>query len=352
MVGFVVGLVVVIVIRVRRHDVPLAARGLRRHRRHGALASAPQLNEFPLQEFDYPTTDSYGSFLSRQLLQAHLAALGAGGLLFILTAGAEPLYREAFGDQISLGNLFRPRGLRTKRFFLGSILGITLTGIFIAYQTAFYIVAYRFGAWSPADVPYSDLLNTRFPWAFVLFGGFFPAVSEEFLFRMFAIPFLRKAACAGSRPPWCSPASSGASDTPAIRSSPSTSAAWKSASAAWRSASSCCAGASCRRWSGTTRWTPCTAPCCCMRSPSLYFKLSGAAAAGIIVLPVFVALVAYWRNGGFESVTGLLNADEEKPADGFPAPEAGHGSGSRRSAHPLAARTRIAAVVALRPRAC
>ena len=101
-------------------------------------------------------------------------------------------YRAAFAGQISLGNLFRPRGLRTKRFFLGAILGLSLTGVFVAYQTAFYLIAYRFGAWSPADVPYSDLLNTRFPWLFVLFGGFFPAISEEFLFRMFAIPFLRK----------------------------------------------------------------------------------------------------------------------------------------------------------------
>ncbi len=187
----VVGMVIVIVMRVRRRDVPwrrAALVGLAGI----VLGFLAQLNEFPLHEFSYPTTDSYGSFLSRQFLNALLSALGAGGLLFILTAGAEPLYREMMGDKISLGNLVTIRGLRTKRFFLGAILGVTLTGIFIAYQTAFYIVAFRYGAWSPADVPYTDLLNTKFPWAFVLFGGFLPAVSEEFLFRMFAIPFLRK----------------------------------------------------------------------------------------------------------------------------------------------------------------
>src|SRR5262249_16958015 len=104
------------------------------------------------------------------------------------------LYREAFGRQVSFGSLFSMHGLRTKRFFLGSVLGITLTALFVAYQTGFYIAAYRYGAWSPADVPYSDILNTRFPWPYVLSGGFLPAGSEEFLFRMFAIPFLQKLA--------------------------------------------------------------------------------------------------------------------------------------------------------------
>jgi hypothetical protein len=47
-----------------------------------------------------------------------------------------------------------------------------------------------------------------------------------------------------------------------------------------------------------------------VRSHSLYFKLSGAASAGIMVLPVLVALVAYWRQGGFAPETGLLNRDE------------------------------------------
>ena len=106
-VGLLVGLVVVIVIRVRRHDV-------RWHRAAFigmaamALSFCAYLNQLPLQEFDYPTTDSYSSFMARQLLNGIFAALGAGGFLFILTAGAEPLYREAYGSQISLGNLFRP----------------------------------------------------------------------------------------------------------------------------------------------------------------------------------------------------------------------------------------------------
>ena len=89
----VVGMVIVIVMRVRRHDVPW-----RRASLVGLVAMVlgflAQLNEFPLHEFGYPTTDSYGSFLSREFLNALLSALGAGGLLFILTAGAEPLYRE------------------------------------------------------------------------------------------------------------------------------------------------------------------------------------------------------------------------------------------------------------------
>ncbi|MGD0773894.1 MAG: CPBP family intramembrane glutamic endopeptidase [Candidatus Solibacter sp.] len=317
----VVGMVIVIVLRVRRHDVPW-----RRAALVGVtaivLAFLAQLNEFPLHEFGYPTTDSYGSFLSREFLNALLAALGAGGLLFILTAGAEPLYREMFGDKISFGNLFTLRGLRTKRFFLGSILGITLTGIFIAYQTGFYIVAYKHGAWSPADVPYTDLLNTKFPWAFVLFGGFLPAVSEEFLFRMFAIPFLRKVTrsmivavvLAGfiwgfghagypQQPFYIRGVEVGiggvALGIVMLRFGILPTLVWHYSVDAMYSAM------------------------LLVRSESLYFKLSGLGAAGIMVLPVLIALVAYWRHGGFAPETGLLNRDDAAEPHAPPATPAG-----------------------------
>jgi hypothetical protein len=52
-----------------------------------------------------------------------------------------------------------------------------------------------------------------------------------------------------------------------------------------------------------------------VRSESLYFKLSGLGAAGIMVLPVLIALVAYWRHGGFAPETGLLNRDDVAEPD-------------------------------------
>jgi len=335
------GMIVVIVLHVRRHNI--------RWRRAAwvgvvgmVLSICASANQFPLQEFSYPTTDSYGSFVARQALQALLTALGAGGLLFLLTAAAEPLYREFFPNKLSLGHLFRLRGVRTKSFLLGSILGLSLCGIFIAYQTAFYIVAYRFGAWSPADVPYTDLLNTQFPWAYVLFGGFLPAVSEEFLFRMFAIPFLRKL----------------------LRFLP---AAVVLAGFIWGfghagypqqpfyirgvevGTGGVVLGLIMLRWGilPTLVWhysvDAMYTAMLLLRSPSLYFRLSGAASAGIMVLPVLFALIAYWRRGGFEPEAGLTNAEDAAPAEEPLAPEP-PAAPSTISYLPLTTRVRILAV--------
>ena len=341
MVALIVGLVVVIVMRVRRGDVRW--RGAAVVGAIGMLLSlCAHANEFSVHEFNYPTADSYASFLSRDLLEAVLSALAAGGALFVLAAGAEPLYRESFGRQVAIGNLFRMRGLRTKRFLLGSILGITLTAIFIAYQTGFYITAQRFGAWSPADVPYDNLLNTRFPWAFVLFGGFFPAISEEFLFRLFAIPFLRKLVR------WLPAAVVLAGFI------------WGFGHAGYPQQpfyirgvevgiGGVALGIVMLRWGilPTLVWhysvDAMYSAMLLVRSHSLYYRLSGAAAAGIIVLPVMVALAAYWRRGGFEPHAGLRNADEAAP----PEPTVGAASAPEKPLpidyRPLTAGVRVAA---------
>jgi hypothetical protein len=70
-----------------------------------------------------------------------------------------------------------------------------------------------------------------------------------------------------------------------------------------------------------------------IRSESLYYRLSGVGAAGIMLLPVAIALVAYWRGGGFEPDTGLLNRDDAaEPHEEAPSP-----SGREETAGPAAA---------------
>ncbi len=57
---------------------------------------------------------------------------------------------------------------------------------------AFYIVARHFGAWAPQDLNYENSVNTTFPWISGVAIGLLAATSEEFLFRLFAIPFLKR----------------------------------------------------------------------------------------------------------------------------------------------------------------
>ncbi len=194
-------------------------------------------------------------------------------------------------------------------------------------------------------MPYSDLLNTRFPWLFVLFGGFFPAVSEEFLFRMFAIPFLRKlvrstADCGGAGGLHLGVRPRRLSQQPFyIR-------------GVEVGIGGVALGMIMLRWGilPTLVWhysvDAMYSAMLLMRSHSLYFRLSGAASAGIIVLPVLVALAAYWRKGGFEPETGLLNGDEPAPAEA-PAAEPAPAREPMRTWRPLAARARLAALALL-----
>jgi membrane protease YdiL (CAAX protease family) len=342
MVLLMAGMIVVLVIRTRRYDV--------RWRRAAligiagmALELCASLNGFPLQEFGFPTTDTYGSFLTRELMSAVASALSVGGFLFLIAAGSEPIYREAYGGQVSIGNLFSLRGLRTRRFFKGAILGATLASIFIAYQTVFYLTAYKFGAWSPADVPYSDELNTAFPWLFVLFGGYFPAVFEEFTFRMFAIPFLRKlvrwlpAAVVLAAFLWGFGHSAYPQQPFFIR-------------GVEVGIGGVALGLVMLRWGilPTLVWhysvDALYSAMLMLRSHSLYFKLSGAASAGIVVLPIVVALFAYWKRGGFDPVEGLLNADEPAPVE---PPAAAPVADDAPVYARLGSRTRIAAVAIL-----
>ncbi|MGH9405686.1 MAG: CPBP family glutamic-type intramembrane protease [Terriglobia bacterium] len=187
-----IAMLIILVRRLKDGDVPLKL-SLALGGAAAGLEFLSRLNDLQVALFSYDTTTSFTDFYAGYVLQGLLVALAAGGFIFLIVASAEPVYRESLPRLISFRRYFTWSGLRTRSFFMASIVGIALAFFFFAYQTVFYLIANHLGAWAPSDIPFSNQLNTTFPWLAVLFTGFFPAISEEMQFRAFAIPFLKKA---------------------------------------------------------------------------------------------------------------------------------------------------------------
>lgn len=182
---------IVFIIRISKKDVCLKTAII-----FGVITFCLQLfsvlNRIPITIYNFNTNQSLGNFYSTLIIFGILKSLFLGLLVTLIAGAGEALYRQHYPKKLSLTRTFSLQGIKTKRFFFSMLVGIALAFVFMAFQTFFYLSAKRYGAWSPAEVPYSEILNTAFPWMFVIFAGFAPAVIEEFSFRMFSIPFLEK----------------------------------------------------------------------------------------------------------------------------------------------------------------
>lgn len=189
--ALMIGAVVIFIVRLRRGDLPLRflfGIGIA----CVLLVGGSAINELPAQLAYYDTATSYPAFLGSVLISSVVQSFGMAVLLIIICGAGEVLYRERLPKQLAMPRIWTPKSLSSRRVFLSMILGYALVPLFMAYQVVFYLVAHRFGAWAPAEVPYDDMLNSAVPWVAVVFAGFFPAFSEEFLSRGFAIPFLQR----------------------------------------------------------------------------------------------------------------------------------------------------------------
>jgi len=153
---------------------------------------ASKLNSIPLAKFFFNTNQTFGRFYSNLLIEGLIQSISLGILVFVLGSIGNYLYRIHFPKKITLLYSFSFEGMKTKKFFYNIILGFTLAFVFISFQILYYSIALKFGAWSPTQVPYSEMLNTKFPWIFILFAGFIPSITEEFCFRLFSISLLKK----------------------------------------------------------------------------------------------------------------------------------------------------------------
>jgi membrane protease YdiL (CAAX protease family) len=156
------------------------------------LAFLMSVNDWQSVRAAYDTHKSYGGFVAEELGWLMISALVAGLMVTLVLPGGEPLYRESQPDKMRLYKAFTWRGLRSKEFFSASVVGLSLAAAHIGFIVAFYMIGSKLGVWAPQDLNYSDAVNTSFPWIAGVAIGVMAATGEEFTFRLFAIPFLRK----------------------------------------------------------------------------------------------------------------------------------------------------------------
>lgn len=271
-----------------------------------------ELNEWGTVRAGYDTTVTYAGFVLRALLSMILGAVGTAITISLVYPGGEPLYRASQPDRMRLPRAFSWRGMRSKEFFLASVVGLSLAAAHIGFIVAFYMVGSHFGVWAPQEIKYSDIVNTPFPWIAGVAIGVLAATNEEFTFRLFAIPFLHK--LTGSRvlsvvlPAffWSFLHSNYPQEPGYIR-------------GIEIGIMGIVAGLVMLRWGivATLLWhytvDASLVGLLLIRSDNLYFKISGIIVGLAAVVPLAYCGVLYLRRGYFEDVDDLLNRAEPAP---------------------------------------
>jgi membrane protease YdiL (CAAX protease family) len=280
------------------------------------LLTFMQLNNWPLERMGYDTNSAYGGFVFKQILSALLFGVASALTISLILPGAEPLYRASQPAKLRLSKALTLRGLRSKEFFSATTVGLSLAAAHIGFIVAFYIVAGHFGAWAPQELNYENSVNTTFPWIAGVAIGLLAATSEEFLFRLFAIPFLKR--LTGSSivavivPAFCWSFLHSAypNEPPYIR-------------GLEVGLIGIVAGMVMLRWGilATLIWhytvDASLVGLLLVRSNSLYFKISGVVVGLAALAPLVFSGVSYLSRGRFEPDEDLLNSAEPISEVGF-----------------------------------
>jgi membrane protease YdiL (CAAX protease family) len=278
-----------------------------------ALYFAMTMNTWPETLAGYDTNTSYSSFVFGQIAEALVISISSALLVVAAVVPGEPLYRAGLPERLRLGTLWRFPGVRSREFFRSCFIGVCLAAASIGYQVVFYLVAGHFGAWAPQDVQYDNVVSTAVPWIFPLTIGVYAATSEEFLFRMFAIPFVRRVtkskflAVVLPAFAWGFLHANYPQEPPYIR-------------GLEVGLFGIVAGLVMLRWGILTTlvWhytvDAVLSGLLLIHSSSLYLRVSGLLVGGAALIPLCIAGVFYLARGGFEPAEALLNRAVPAPA--------------------------------------
>jgi hypothetical protein len=151
------------------------------------------LLSYPLLKAQYVTEIDYTVYAGMALAGAIFAAVIFGLVIWVTAAAGESLAAERFPESLKAFGAWV-----TGRFFTRPAAGETLRGYavglaFLGYVTAFYLIGVRYlGVWLPADSPHSQLLSMYLPWLVPILIATQAAVSEEVVYRLFGVSFLKR----------------------------------------------------------------------------------------------------------------------------------------------------------------
>jgi membrane protease YdiL (CAAX protease family)/flagellar basal body-associated protein FliL len=271
------------------------------------------ISNWPEIRAGYDTNSSYSAFTLGQIAYAEVLSIVQALLVTIAVAPGEPLYRVSQPSRIQLFKSWKLPGLRSKEFFTAGIIGVSLAAIHIGYVVVFYLVGKHVGVWAPQDVNFDNSTSSIFPWLGALAVGMYAAASEEFLFRLFAIPFFhrvtRSKVIAVILPAfmWSFLHSNYPQEPAYIR-------------GIEIGIIGIVAGLVMLRWGilATLVWhytvDATLGSLLLLRSASPYLRISGALVAGAAFIPLAYCAVMYFKRGGFEVREDLLNSAYPLPA--------------------------------------
>lgn len=271
---------------------------------------ALSMNNWSSTRAAYETDASYSAFVFEQVAAAIGLAILQAALVTIAFAPGEPLYRASQPQRLRLIAVLKLPALRSKEFFNSCVIGLSFAAAHIGYVVIFYLVGGHFGVWAPQDINFDPSTSSLLPWLGAMTIGLYAAASEEFFFRMFAIPFFQRITkskiIAVVLPAfmWSFLHSNYPQEPAYIR-------------GIEIGLIGIVAGLVMLRWGILTTliWhytvDATLGSLLLMRSASPYLRVSGAIVSAAAVIPLLYCAVMYWKHGGFEVREDLLNSAEQ-----------------------------------------
>lgn len=151
------------------------------------------LNSLPLLKAGYDTKMNFVVYFGSALIQQVKGIIHQGLVTIIVFCAASYLTLQLYAKRVSALHQVL-EGQRIDRSVRNEILGgYVFAFILLGFVTVFYYVGMKYcGVWVFPSPKYSNILGTWFPFLLPLSLSIVAAVSEEFIFRMFAVSFLKR----------------------------------------------------------------------------------------------------------------------------------------------------------------